>query len=538
MTAVTHAPGLTAAISIMPTISIDDRRIEAKPGETILQAARTAGIEIPTLCYLEGFEAGASCMVCAVKLKHSGQFIPACGSRAIDGMEIENETPEVRDTRRMALELLFSDHLGDCLSPCERICPAHLGIPAVLKHMRAGEAGHAAASIRHDLPLAGILCRICSRPCEQGCRRGVHDEAVAIADLVVHAIDTELAAGPARLPAIATEKPGTVAIVGSGFTGLSAAWFLRQQGFACTVIDENPLPAATIRSTFPDLRPGLLDAELDLLERCGVVFRHTTRIGDRAALDNLTNEFDAVLLATGPTTSGQAESLGLATEGNKIAADKKSMMSSRNSVFIAGRALRPTAQPVGSVADGKAAAVCIQQFLSNEAPARPAKPFSVFMGKVVDAEMHDFLQQTSTAVRSDAASMAVDIDRAIEESHRCVHCNCAKADVCKLRQLAVDYEVNMNRFNTGERMRFQRNLEHPLVCFEAGKCIRCGNCIKVAGDYQEALGLTFIGRGFDVHIGVPFHESMRDGLLEAARAAVAACPTGALTLRETTEPSR
>jgi ferredoxin len=520
------------ALTIMPTISIDDQRIEAKPGETILQAARAAGIEIPTLCYLEGFEAGASCMVCAVKLKHSGQFIPACGSKAIDGMEIENESPEVRDTRRMALELLFSDHLGDCLSPCERICPAHLGIPAVLKHMRAGEAGLAAASIRHDLPLAGILCRICNRPCEHGCRRGVHDESVAITDLVVHAIDTELAAGPARPPAIAAEKPGRVAIVGAGFTGLSAAWFLRQQGFACTVIDENPAPAATIRSAYPDLRPGLLDAELDLLARCGVGFRNSTRIEDSAALDNLTTEFDAVLLATGPTTASQAAALGLAAEGNKIAAGKTSMMSSRNGVFIAGRAIRPTAQPVGSVADGKAAAVCIQQFLSNGEPARPAKPFSVFMGKVVDAEMHDFLQQTSTSERSNAAAMALDIDRAIEESHRCVHCNCAKADVCKLRQLAVDYEVNLNRFSTGERMRFQRNIEHPLVCFEAGKCIRCGNCIKVAGDHQEALGLTFIGRGFDVHIGVPFHESMRDGLLEAARAAVAACPTGALTLRE------
>jgi NADH dehydrogenase/NADH:ubiquinone oxidoreductase subunit G len=153
------------------------------------------------------------------------------------------------------------------------------------------------------------------------------------------------------------------------------------------------------------------------------------------------------------------------------------------------------------------------------------------MGKVPDAEMPAFMQAVSGAGRSDAKAMAIDVGRAIEESNRCVHCNCAKADVCKLRQLATDYDVNLHRFTSGERIRYQRNVEHPLVSFEAGKCIRCGNCIKVAGDHQEALGLTFIGRGFDVHIGVSFHESMRDGLLEAARAAVAACPTGALTLR-------
>ncbi len=504
----------------MPTFSIDQRPIEAKPGETILQAARAAGIEIPTLCFLDGFEAGASCMVCAVKLKHNGQFIPACGSRVIDGMEIEHDTAEVRDARRMALELLFSDHLGDCLSPCERICPARLGIPAVLKHMRAGHTGLAAASARRDLALAGILCRICNRPCEQGCRRGAHDEPVAIADLVTHAIDTEISAGEPRVPFQAPELDGRVAIIGAGFTGLSAAWFLRQLGHRCTVIDENPAPAATLRAAWPDLPPGLLDTELRLLERSGVEFRTATRIDGEAALDELSKEFDAILLATGPASKEQ------------VTADKKTMMTSREGVFIAGRALRPTAQPVASVGEGKAAATCIHQFLTKQPVVRPAKPFSVFMGKVPEAEMPDFLQQTSSAGRSDAAAMATDIDRAIEESHRCVSCNCAKADSCKLRQLAIDYEVNLNRFSSGERIRFQRNIEHPLVCFEAGKCIRCGNCIKVAGDHREALGLTFIGRGFDVHLGVPFHESMRDGLLEAARAAVEACPTGALSLRE------
>ncbi len=288
-------PGNESPITTMPSITIDQQRIEAKPGETILQAARAAGLEFPTLCYLEGFEAGASCMVCAVKLKHNGQFIPACGSRVVDGMELEHDTPEVRDTRRMALELLFSDHLGDCLSPCQRICPAHLGIPAVLKHMRAGDFGLAAASARRDLALAGILCRICHRPCEHGCRRGVHDDAVAIADLVVHAIDTELAAGEARVPAHPPERQGKVAIIGSGFTGLSAAWFLRQQGYACTVIDENPPPAATIRAAFPGppARPAGCRTP-PARTQPGSTSAPQPASTDEAALAALTNEFAAI----------------------------------------------------------------------------------------------------------------------------------------------------------------------------------------------------------------------------------------------------
>ncbi len=79
----------------MPSITIDQQTIEAQPGETVLQAARAAGIEIPTLCYLDGFEAGASCMVCAVKLKHNGQFIPSCASRVVEGMELVREIQEM-----------------------------------------------------------------------------------------------------------------------------------------------------------------------------------------------------------------------------------------------------------------------------------------------------------------------------------------------------------------------------------------------------------------------------------------------------------
>lgn len=512
----------------MPTITIDGQTIEAAPGETILQAARRAGVEIPTLCYLDGHEAGSSCMVCAVKNHANGQFIPACGSRAIDGMVISHESDEVRETRRMALELLFSDHLGDCLSPCQRICPAHLGIPAVLKHLRAGEFGLAAGAARRDLALAGILCRVCQRPCEHGCRRTSHDESVAIAELVTHAIDTELAAGPPRALAAAPAGVARVAVVGAGFTGLSTAWFLAQAGIACTVIDEHAAPGTTIRADFPGLPAGVLDAELDLLARSGVSFRPATRVADAAALTELLENFAAVVLATGPGTAKQISALGLGPEGKHPVVDAESMLTRVPRVFCGGRAVKAAAQPVFRVADGKALAHCVTRLLTGQPVRRPPKPFSVFMGKPLDGELPDLLQEASPAARA----ATLDPAHAIGESQRCLRCNCAKADTCKLRQLAVDYGAERHRFAPGERLRFKRNLEHPLVAFEPGKCIRCGNCITVAGEYKEALGLTFIGRGFDVHLGVPFNESLSAGLLEAARAAVAACPTGALTLRE------
>ena len=345
-----------------------------------------------------------------------------------------------------------------------------------------------------------------------------------------YAIDTETAAGEPRLPPAPNERTHRVAIVGTGFTGLSAAWFLRQNGYPCVLIDRNDRPAESIRSDHPDLPPGTLDAELRLLERSGVEFRTGTPIDHNAALAALAAGFDAVLIATGPTTADQAGALGLATDGNKLATDKETMMTSYDGVFAAGRAVRPTGKPVNSAADAKAVAVCIHQYLSGATIRRPPKPFSIFMGKLGCGEIDDMMLESDPGPR--VAGSDFDITKAIVESNRCVKCNCAKADVCKLRELALDYEVNPNRFSSGERIRYSRNVEHPLVRFEPAKCIRCGNCIKVAGHHAESLGLTFIGRGFDVHLGTPFHESLSDALLTAAREAVAACPTGALTLRD------
>ena len=78
------------------------------------------------------------------------------------GMVIESETEEVHEARRTALELLFSDHVGDCLSPCHRLCPLQLNIPALLRHIEGGRMEEATGLVRQTLPLAGVLGEIVS----------------------------------------------------------------------------------------------------------------------------------------------------------------------------------------------------------------------------------------------------------------------------------------------------------------------------------------------------------------------------------------
>ena len=122
------------------TIIIDGKEAAVSPGQTVLQVARQTGLDIPTLCHLEKCGPLTSCLVCLVKVVANGQsrLVPSCATPAVPGMVIESETEEVHQARRTALELLFSDHVGDCLSPCHRLCPLQLNIPVMIRQIEGG----------------------------------------------------------------------------------------------------------------------------------------------------------------------------------------------------------------------------------------------------------------------------------------------------------------------------------------------------------------------------------------------------------------
>jgi len=99
-------------------LTIDNKIVEAQQGQTILQAARNAGIDIPTLCYLEGISSIGSCRLCVVEVEGKNLLVTSCNTAAEEGMVVSTNSPRVVKARKTVLELLLSEHNRECFS-CE-----------------------------------------------------------------------------------------------------------------------------------------------------------------------------------------------------------------------------------------------------------------------------------------------------------------------------------------------------------------------------------------------------------------------------------
>jgi len=519
----------------MPKLTIDNREVEVPNGATVLDAAGKLGIDIPTMCFMKGYQPSTSCMVCVVKVEGRAVLLPACGTLAHEGMRVESDCQEVYEARKTALELLLSDHVGDCLGPCHTICPAQMNIPLMIRQIAAGKLRDAIETVKKDIALPAVLGRICPKPCERGCRRAAIDEAVSICLLKRYVADVDLESAKPYSPACKPVQDKRVAIIGAGPAGLAAAYYLQQSGFSCTVFDDHEQPGGMLRYgvSQEDLPKDMLDKEIAQIEKLGLTFKDKMRIDDLASFEKLRKDFDAVFIAFGALDAGEAESMGLKTSTNGVAIDGKTYQTNLPGVFAGGDAVRKRKLTVHAVADGKEAAESISQYLSGSAVTGPARPFNIRIGKIQDDEKERFAACASNAPRvtvSDKGEGFTD-EQARQEAARCLHCDCRKADSCKLRQYAQEYGAKPNRYKS-ERRLFVQQAQHQKLIYEPGKCIDCGLCVQIAAKAGEELGLTFVGRGFDVRVAVPFERSIADGLKQSAAECVAACPTGALAFTE------
>ncbi len=519
----------------MPKLTIDNREVEVKQGETILDAANAIGIDIPTMCFLKGCTPSTSCMVCVVKVEGMPGLVPACAAVAADGMVVHSQTDEVHQARATALELLLSDHLGDCMGPCHVTCPATMDIPLMIRQIASGDLQNAIETVKKDIALPAVLGRICPAPCERTCRRTDHDQPVSICLLKRYVADVDLSLDSPFTPNCSPKKDKSIAIIGSGPAGLSAAYYLLQLGYDCTIFDDHDKPGGMLRYGVSQdvLSTEVLDSEIAQIEKLGVAFRLNCRIGKDILIETIRDDFDTVFIAVGSIKCDEGKYLGIEIIKNAFVSDRKTYQTSTNGVFIGGDATGKRKLAVRACAQGKDAAASIDQYLSGDQVTGPVKPFNTRIGKMDPDELNGLVAQVSGEKRISPLQPngGFNHDQAIAESLRCLHCDCRKPKFCKLRQYSLQYTARPSRYKS-QRRRFVQDLSHPEIIYESGKCIDCGLCVQIAQQNGESLGLSFIGRGFDVKVATPFDHSIAEGLKTSAAKCVKACPTGALAFND------
>jgi NADH dehydrogenase/NADH:ubiquinone oxidoreductase subunit G len=170
----------------MTRVKIDNKEIIANETMTILEAARHEGISIPTLCHSDALEHYTSCMVCLVKDKRSGKYIPSCSARVQEGMDIDTISNDVTELRKKSVELLLSEHRADCEAPCRNVCPAGYNIPLLNRLLSEGNFEKSEAVSAQQKGPEGLWCFNCPGYCENACKRKKIDIPVSIMNLQIY----------------------------------------------------------------------------------------------------------------------------------------------------------------------------------------------------------------------------------------------------------------------------------------------------------------------------------------------------------------
>ena len=173
-------------------VTINGKSITTESGKTILEVIDEHKIDtIPTLCHEKRIEPYTSCFLCVVEVEGMQKLIPSCSTMIQDKMVIHTKNRKVQDSRKTALELLFSNHYADCIGPCIDSCPAHVDAQGYIALIAAGKYTEAIRLVKENNPLPLSIGRVCVRDCEATCRRAIVDQSVGINYLKRYIADLE-----------------------------------------------------------------------------------------------------------------------------------------------------------------------------------------------------------------------------------------------------------------------------------------------------------------------------------------------------------
>jgi Fe-S oxidoreductase len=303
---------------------------------------------------------------------------------------------------------------------CIAACPLRVDARTMAEKMAAGDFTAAMALYARVVPFPAIIAHICDHPCETVCRRAEAGGAVRLGALERALI--EEAYPTVRRQAQRARKPKTVAIVGAGLAGLTAAFDLVMKGHAVTVFEAEARPLARLRDDIDPakLPPSAIEADLGALVSLGVDIRCRQRVG---SLDQLIADHDAVLLAIGPGPATAFGDMLALTGAGRLALDPQTLASSHPKVF--GSAVHDgeaeTYSAVLSCRDGRRAATSIDRLLQGASlTANRAEDTDSGTCLFVDTSQH----AVTPPVEPTDAVAGYCHDEAQKEASRCFPCHC------------------------------------------------------------------------------------------------------------------
>lgn len=305
---------------------------------------------------------------------------------------------------------------------CAAACPLRVDARAMAEKMAAGDFVAAIAVYARAVPFPAILAHICEHPCEAVCRRTEAGGAVRVSALERALVEEAYpsirrAAQPAR-------KPKTVAVVGAGLSGLTAAFDLVMKGHAVTVFEADAQPLDRLHRDYRPaiLPPSAIAADVGALIKLGVDIRCRQRIGPAPlSLDALIAGHDAVLMATGPGPAIAFAGMLRLNAADRIEVDRETLATSHPKVFASGRHDGAAGwSAIGSMAAGRRAAGSIDRFLQGASLTANRVGDTTGSCLYVNVESHAAVPPVEAADPAAGYGHA----EAMAEAARCFPCHC------------------------------------------------------------------------------------------------------------------
>jgi len=378
---------------------------------------------------------------------------------------------------------------------CTAMCPVHVDVRAMTSAVSKGDFQAAARIFRRSVPFAGIISRVCDHPCEPVCKRREVGEPIAIRGLERSAL-AYASPEEQRMPAI-PKKDRSVAIVGAGLSGLTAAFDLARKGYQVTVFEAADRPGGHLWNYPEDELPrSVIAADFEALEKLSIEVLVSTQIGVRVSLPDLQQEHHAVFVATGRASRPNlGVEIGAAGVGDVAGVTFETGL---YGVFTGGSAVYALEHhsPITSISHGRRAAISIDRFLQKVSLTASRENEGAYDTRLFTS-IEGVVPLPRTLMSDPARGYS--LNEACVEAARCLQCECMECvKICEYLDQFKGYPKKYVRqiYNNLSIVMGQRHGNKFI-----NSCSLCGLCKEVCpeslhmGEVCKAARYTMVGQG-------------------------------------------